>query len=149
MYLALKWIHVIAAAIWLGGNVLELVLGAINRSAGLEVRRRLAESAAFTGNRLYAPTGVLILLTGIGMVVVDGGLEFENLWIAVGIAGVVLGSVNGAALLGPAARGVIAAAESGDVAAVDVAERRLQTFGFLQLMLLVVVFAAMIWRWTL
>jgi uncharacterized membrane protein len=77
------FIHVLFAAIWVGGNVALQVVG--TRAWRARKTGRMPELAAdfeFVGTRVFAPSSLLILLSGIWLVVrSQGEFAFREFWI--------------------------------------------------------------------
>jgi uncharacterized membrane protein len=96
LYEALKAIHIMAIAIWVGAAFLQLIL-AIRAD---ETRRlTVLEDAEFTGTRLFPPAAGLALLTGIAMVIDSDGVGFGDLWVILALAGWVLSLILGAVFI--------------------------------------------------
>ena len=112
IYIALKVLHVIAAAIWVGGGITMLVLSMV---ASQEADRRLAMLRDFSRlGPIFLPLAVVVVLTG-------GTLVFTGHWGAaprVLATLVTVGSsfVLGGAFLGPIMERVEKLAATGDVA---------------------------------
>ena len=68
-YTGLKTVHVLFVAVWVGGGAALTILGlkAERATDGAEVTG-LARQAAFLGERVFAPAGLVVVATGIGMV---------------------------------------------------------------------------------
>ena len=147
MYQFLLWLHIIGAGTWLGANVTQVVAG---RSFAREPRPAVAafhRATVAMGTRLYTPVAVLILVTGILMVLQNDAWDFENLFVVIGFAMVVLGAVLGSAVFAPTGRRTAQAYEDGDEGAAAAGERRLAGFGTLDTALLLVTIGAMVWKW--
>lgn len=100
-YDAYQFVHVAAAIAWVGAATLQVVLGT-RAVRGAEPSRTLAlvRDAEWTGLRLYLPSNLLVLVSGV-LLVHEGGWGFGTLWIDLGIAAWAVSFVMGAALLGP------------------------------------------------
>jgi uncharacterized membrane protein len=98
MYTTLKFVHVMAAIVWIGSGValLTVTAGMIRARdyAGVVALGRQSEKL---GTRLFAPSALVTLLAGIAMVLV-GGLSFTSTWIVIGFVGVAASIVFGAVL---------------------------------------------------
>ena len=98
-YLVLKFFHVAAAIAWLGGAGATVFAAAIVPT--FEMRKNIIEVVGFLSNRLFVPSLVLVLVTGLLMWWV-GALTFDA-WVAWGLAGALLTGGIGATILGPTA----------------------------------------------
>ncbi len=91
MLQTLVFIHVVAAAILVGGGALVLMLGvralATADPARAEARaRELAAAGRFAGPRLFAPSAVVLIAFG-AWAAADAGLDYaDNAWLLIGVA---------------------------------------------------------------
>ena len=103
-YSIFKWVHVSVAVFWVGGGLLLTVLGLrAERSTDPREIVTLAQQAAFTGEKIFAPGGLVVLLMGIGMVV-HNHLGFGHFWIIAGLVGYAATFVTGIGVLSPLAK---------------------------------------------
>ena len=103
-YSIFKWVHVTLAVFWVGGGLTLTVLGL--RAEGTKDPREIvtiAQQAAFVGEKLFAPAGLLVLLMGIGMVV-HQDLGWGHFWIIFGLIGYAATFVTGIGVLSPLAK---------------------------------------------
>jgi hypothetical protein len=96
-YLILKFIHVAAAIAWLGGG--GALVFAASISPTFEQRKAIVGTVTFLSKRLFIPSLVVVLLTGVALWWV-GALAFEA-WVAYGLAGILLTGGIGSGYLGP------------------------------------------------
>jgi uncharacterized membrane protein len=103
-YSIFKWIHVSVAVFWVGGGLLLTVLGLrAERSTDPREIVTLAQQAAFTGEKIFAPGGLVVLLMGIGMVI-HNHLGWGHFWIVAGLIGYAATFVTGIGVLSPLAK---------------------------------------------
>jgi uncharacterized membrane protein len=103
-YSIFKWVHVSVAVFWVGGGLLLTVLGLrAERSTDPREIVTLAQQAAFTGEKIFAPGGLVVLLMGIGMVV-HNNLGWGHFWIIAGLIGYAATFVTGVGVLSPLAK---------------------------------------------
>ena len=103
-YSIFKWVHVSVAVFWVGGGLLLTILGLrAERSTDPREIVTLAQQAAFAGEKLFAPGGLLVLLMGIGMVV-HNHLGWGHFWIIAGLIGYASTFVTGIGVLSPLAK---------------------------------------------
>lgn len=102
-----KWIHVSVAVFWVGGGALLTVLGLkAEFSDDPNEIVTLARWAAFVGEKLFAPAGLVVLAMGIAMLIHgDGSLvHWSEFWVIAGLVGYATTFVTGVAVLSPQAK---------------------------------------------
>src|SRR5262249_25720429 len=82
-----KLIHVSVAVFWVGGGLTltALALWAQTKDDPEEMAT-LARQAAFVGEKLFAPAGLIVLAMGITMVINDH-IGFGTTWVIIGLIG--------------------------------------------------------------
>ena len=98
LYEALKTLHVLAIAIWVGAAFLQLVLSERARVGGGD-RAGILADMAFAGTRLFPFASLAAMLTGIALVIEADSVDFGDLWVLLAIAGWLISSVIGAVFL--------------------------------------------------
>ena len=95
-------VHVLAAVIWVGGAIAMHILGrrVLNRGDNGEI---LAFSMEINkvALRLFAPTSLVLLLVGIGLVLDSPAYEFSQVWIGIALAGWLFSFIVGVGYYGP------------------------------------------------
>ncbi|HEX4521298.1 MAG TPA: DUF2269 family protein [Gaiellaceae bacterium] len=111
-YIGFKTVHVLFVVVWVGGGAAITILGlkAERATDGAEVTG-LARQAAFLGERVFAPSGLVVVATGIGMVS-NASLGYDHFWIGFGLLGFLATFVIGIAILSPRAKKLVALVES-------------------------------------
>jgi uncharacterized membrane protein len=105
-YALFRVTHIVMAVFWVGGGLTLTVLGL--RAERMDDPREmatLAGQAAFVGERLFAPAGLIVFLMGIAMMV-DTDWGWGKFWVVVGLIGYVTTFVTGVAVLSPLAKKV-------------------------------------------
>jgi uncharacterized membrane protein len=100
-YAIFKAIHVMFAVVWVGGGAL-LTLFAIlaERSNDPAQIAGVARQAAFVGEKVFAPAGLVVFLMGVAMMInTDWG--WGRFWIAAGLVGYASTFITGVAVLSP------------------------------------------------
>ncbi len=99
-YEVLKVVHLGAIIVWVGGGLGLLVLfAAAERSRDDADALRVIKGASILGPTLSVPAGLLVLLSGLGMVWADG-LAWEA-WVLLSLLGVAAVFGLGAGVVGP------------------------------------------------
>lgn len=102
-YDAYKYIHVVAAIVWLGAGVLIQVLAArAQNTSDDDYLQKLFRDAGVLANKLFIPASLTVIAMGL-LMVFDGPWNFEPLWIVLGLVGYTATFVTGAFILGPRA----------------------------------------------
>lgn len=101
LYEFLKFVHVLAAVVWIGGGVAIQVL-ALRATRSKDPVRTAAVSgdAEWMGLRVFMPASVLLLVFGI-WAASEGNWDFGQAWISIGFAAFFFSLVLGMAFLGP------------------------------------------------
>lgn len=103
-YALFKFLHVAGAVLWVGGG-LSLTIYALRaeRAQDPAEMAMIARQAAFLGERVFAPIGLLVLGMGIAMVV-NLDLDWGTSWIVAGLTGYAITFLTGLLVLGPQAK---------------------------------------------
>src|SRR3954469_2758464 len=100
-YTLFKALHVVAAVTWVGGAHFAATLGA--RAARSGDGRRMAGFAAemeVVGMRIFMPASLLLILSGVAMMI-NGSLDWGQLWVDYGLAIWVIAFVLGIGFFAP------------------------------------------------
>jgi uncharacterized membrane protein len=116
-YSLFKAIHVTFAVLWVGGGLLLTILALVaeRRSDPTEITL-VARQAAFVGERIFAPAGLIVFAMGIAMMI-NTNFGWGKFWVIVGLVGYATTFVTGIAVLSPLTKEIAAsAAEHGPTA---------------------------------
>lgn len=111
-YALFKAIHVAVAVLWVGGGVMLTV-------DGIRAKREndpakvvgVAQRAAFWGEKVFAPAGLVVFLMGVSMMInTDWG--WGRFWVVVGLIGYAATFTTGVAVLSPLAKKIGVSAET-------------------------------------
>ena len=104
VYDTLKWVHIMAAIVWVGGGIFVQVYASRMRRAGEDERlAAFARDIEKLGNMLFLPASIVVLLMGISMVWYAPFIEWNDLWILLGLLGILSTALFGALFIGPEA----------------------------------------------
>jgi uncharacterized membrane protein len=111
-YLVFKTVHILAAIVWLGGGAILLVLAVLAQArSDRPYVAQIARQAAFCGERIFAPAGLVVVVMGIAMMI-NGDLDWGQFWVIAGLIGYAITFVVGIAVLSPLAKKVNASVET-------------------------------------
>ena len=136
----LLWVHVLAAAVWIGAAVATLFL-APRMSKNDVSGQAFADGWVEMGRKLFTPAAIVALATGIGLVI-DSSHEFSDGFVSVGFLMVIVGAGLGMAIYAPRARAISAAHAKGEETAGLYA--KLRTINLAELALLAFTVYAMV-----
>ena len=139
-------LHILSAAAWIGGGLLNGYLGPKMAAAGGPVAIQWLKVGIQAGGRYFVPAGVLTGLTGIALVLVDDAYDWSDGFVGIGLAIVVISLGLAVWVLIPAAKGALAAAEAGDFPAVAPKARRAGLTGRVMVVLLILAEVSMVLR---
>lgn len=141
-------LHIIAVSAWLGANLTLAFAGSAVRGAEAPVRRWWAATQGQMARVYYNVAGVIVLLTGVGLVL-DGGspTEFSDMFVSVGFLAVIIGAALGFFQFSPGSRAVVEAIDAGDSETEQRVGNRLASLGLLDSLVMVVAIVAMVARW--
>ncbi len=148
IYDTLKLVHVLAVILWFGGGVmLTLVAGRASRTS-LAALAPVARIGAGLGSFFGAVSGVAFL-TGVGMVLATDGpaWEWESTFIVIGVVVFLASSVLGSRFIGPRYAVLADAAESHDEHATAAARSAVVVVTMIDLTLLTIAVASMVYKW--
>ena len=142
-YTVLKTIHVLASVAWVGGGaILVLLLSRARRAGDTATLLSLVQGVQFVGPRIFGPSGLILVITGIWMRA-DGYLgSHYDLWVILGLVGWAATFVTGNFFLRPAGESLgKAIAEKGpeDPAALTQIDRILNVARVDQVVLILVI----------
>ena len=138
------WIHILAAASWFGGGVATQTGGQVFASEPDSSRAGWYRLVLRLGQILYTPAAVIVLIVGFTGSEAYG---FGSTFVSIGFLAVIVGAGLGMAVYGPRSRDASAALESGDGSAASAAMARIRQAGLLELGLLAITIASMVWKW--
>ncbi|HEX6228686.1 MAG TPA: DUF2269 family protein [Solirubrobacterales bacterium] len=108
----LKSIHVLAAAFWVGGGfVLNIAMFLAPRSGDKGNMLSAMRLTRFFGRYVLTPLALIVLASGIWLT--EDYYDWDQLWIQLGFAGLVIVTAIGLLYLGPRSSKAIAGMEAG------------------------------------
>lgn len=118
-YSLFKAIHVGVAVFWVGGGLLLVTLAfRAQRQNDPNEIVMIARQAAFVGEKLFAPAGLIVLVMGIAMMV-NTNWGWGHFWIVFGLLGYAATFAVGIGVLSPLAKQIGASAEQNGPTALE------------------------------
>lgn len=151
LYLWLKFVHLTAVTVWVGGVVALFVLNArFGRLGNPAAQAAMAQQSEAFGRTVIGPAMAVTLLAGLWMAG-QFGIPFTSLWIVWGLVGFVLFVLIGIVATGRTAAelGELARSAGPNDPRLDALRGRLGTLGVLNLIVLLSVIWAMVVKPTL
>lgn len=145
-YFLFKLVHVVGAVIWVGGGMTLTILAIrAERSSDPRDMATIARQAAFVGERVFAPVGLLVFLMGIAMVI-NLHWGWGTTWIVIGLVGYVITFLTGLLVLGPQAKliGKLMATQGPDAAETQAAIQKILLIARIDMGVLLIIVADMI-----
>jgi uncharacterized membrane protein len=149
VFKTLKFIHVMAAIVWVGGGIfVQIYATRLNRAGDPERLARFAHDVSQLGTRVFAPASGLVTLMGITMVIYSPYVFFSETWIIIGLAGAIATFITGAFFIGPTAEKLATSVESEGMAApgVQAAIKRIFTISRIDQVVLTLVVLNMVFK---
>jgi len=145
-YAIFRVVHVSVAVFWVGGGILLTVLGLkAEMSDDPNEIALLARWAAWTGERLFAPAGGVVLVMGIAMMI-NTNWGWGKFWVVAGLVGYALTMAIGTGVLSPQAKRIAELSETKGAAdpETQAAIRRILVIARFDVAVLVLVVADMV-----
>ena len=142
-YEILLFLHVAAAAIWLGsGFFLQMLVGRAGRTADGPLLQGVASNSGWLAQRIFIPASLSVLVLGI-LLTIEGPWSFGDLWIVLGLIGYAFSFLVGILFIEPEGKRIAAAMQAGDEARAAFHVARINTVSRIELVVLYLVLAAM------
>ena len=100
MYDAIKYVHILAAIVWVGGAfTVQLLAIRAERSPDPADLPRLGREIAVIGQRVFLPASLILFIAG--LILVSQRWAFTQLWVSLAILLWLASALTGALYLGP------------------------------------------------
>ncbi len=97
-------LHIVAAAAWIGAALaLQVIAGHMRAATPDPVIDRFAIDSEAVGKKIFAPSSIVLVITGV-ILVVRQDLDWTEAWLLIGIGAVVAAGAVGGAYLIPEGR---------------------------------------------
>lgn len=140
-----KFIHVLAAIVWVGGAITSGIFGARLKNADPGHRLGYAKDMRFVAQFVFLPSALIAYVFGSLMVEEAAPLyDYEQTWITIGTIGIAVAFLTAATFLIPQIRKAIRLMESGDGPAAGAVIGRVTIVSRVVMLILVTVVWAMV-----
>ena len=150
MYDLFKFLHIVGSIVWLGAGItFQILNGRLARANDQAGIAALASQGEWFGKVVFSTAAGVTLVAGIVTVLAsEGAWSFGDLWITWGFVGIALSIVFGAVLSERMAKQLAVAVETSGPASAQVADlqRRLGLYGAIDIVVLLSVVAAMVFK---
>lgn len=147
MYDVLKYIHILAAVVWVGGAFTSQMFAIrAQRSSDPDDLNRFGRWAEYVGMRVFAPASLILIVAGVLMTL--DRWSFNQLWISISLGLWLVSFVAGVFYLGPNSKRVaeLFEAEGPDSPAGVALRSRLFLLSRIELVLFVIIIALMVFK---
>ena len=116
-------VHLVAALIWVGGDITLTTLGIVFERRGEgETLGALGRMGAWIGTRVYTPALFVVIAFGIAMML-EGNIDWGQFWVVFGLIGWAIAGCVGVGFVGPELGRIDEAARTHGPDSPEVAER--------------------------
>ena len=142
---ALLYVHILCAAIWLGGAAICITFLLSTKNLSPTQAKPIIQNVANLGKFVFGPASILVLISGIGLISV-AGWSFSDLWITLAFTGIIASIILGTVFHSRAGRKSLAAAESDNSQATNTAINSWLIIAYLDLAIIAGVLALMVFK---
>ena len=135
----LLFVHILCAAIWIGGATISAILLISAKNLEPLQAKAIIQNIANLAKFIFAPMAVLVFITGTGLISVVEGLSFGDPWISGAFLGIFISIILGAVFHARAA-------ESGDSQSLTSAIKSWLIIAYIDLAIIISVLALMVFK---
>ncbi len=139
-------LHILSAMTWFGAGAWGLIaVRRVQRVQGTEEADILLQKMELVENRVFPPAAILVLLSGVGLVL-NGSAGWGDMFVYLGMTGVIVSMALGGAVGGRLNRELADAREAGDTVKTAGLVNRWLNLGRIELLILLVIVALMVYK---
>ena len=142
-YEVLLFLHIAAAAVWLGSAFfLQMLVWRAGKAGDGPLLQGIASNSGWMAQRIFIPASLVVLIIGI-LLTIEGPWSFGDLWIVLGLAGYAFSFLVGILFMEPEGKRIALAMQAGDTGRASFHIARINTVSRIELVVLYLVIAAM------
>ena len=145
----LLFVHILAVVIWIGGALVGMLIGMqLRKSGDAAAFSKFCTAFATIAGPMFGGSAVLVGITGIWMVAMDGAPDFSDRWVSIGLTGWLVSLVMGATVVGMSwtKLGRVLAEPGATLEGAAALTKRAVTLTWIDLAIRVAVVYVMVWR---
>ncbi|OFW64100.1 MAG: hypothetical protein A2135_01145 [Actinobacteria bacterium RBG_16_67_15] len=139
-----KFVHVIAATVWVGGAITAQLIGLRLKNAEPAHRLGFARDMRFVSQWIFLPAALIAYGFGSLMIEESPNFGYEQAWVTIGTAGLAIAFLTAAAFLVPQSRKAVRLMEAGRGPEAGAVMGRVTIVARLAVVVLIVVVWAMV-----
>ena len=145
-YEVLLFGHLLAAMVWVGGDLMIQMFYLRARVAGPEAVAQFAKDVEWIGLRVMNIAALLVVVLGVLLVIEVDAYEFSQFWVSAALAMFAVSAITGAGFLGPESGRIAKLSEERGPADPDVQRRigRILLISRIELVLLILIVLDMV-----
>jgi uncharacterized membrane protein len=142
-YEVLLFLHIAAAAVWLGsGFFLQMLVFRAGKAGDAPLLQGIASNSGWMAQRIFIPASLVVLVVGI-LLTIEGPWSFGDLWIVLGLTGYAFSFLVGILFIEPEGKRIAKAMAAGDQGRAAFHVNRINTVSRIELVVLYLVVAVM------
>ncbi len=146
LYTLFKFLHIVSAIIWIGSVITFSLLNfRLSRAGQSQALQALSSVSNFYSRVVVAPAAALTLVAGIATAV-QMGVSFSSLWTTWGFIGIFLSLILGTTFTRITTNKLSQLAMTGDIGQSGIMQNRLMLLNMIDVLLLLSVVAAMVFK---
>jgi uncharacterized membrane protein len=140
LYNTLLFVHIVFAAVWLGGGIMTHFYAMRAMKASRAEAISFLKMADWAGKKVFMPSSIIVLVWGLWMVLAFDVWKLTDPWVWIGLLGIVVSGGIGSGVVGPAAAKLSDALQSdADQSVIDEISKKIMLFSRIDLIVLTVI----------
>ncbi|MFN8015449.1 MAG: DUF2269 family protein [Acidimicrobiia bacterium] len=141
----LLYVHILCAAIWLGGAVFNAIFLLSTKQLTTAQAKPILQNISNLGKFVFAPISALVLISGIGLISV-ANWSFSDSWISMAFTGIIISIILGSVFHPRAGRKALSAAQSDNTQEMTAAIKSWLIIAYIDLVVIAGILAVMVFK---